>query len=51
MNLIASVVDKCFLLKERGLAHGMNLDSFIANVETQIERLNDTEVLSQPIQP
>lgn len=43
MNLIGSVVDKCFLLKERGISVGQDLTTFIVNVEKQIERITETE--------
>ena len=48
MQLIASVIDKCFKIQERGIPMGAGNEALLANfvtkVENQIDRLTDTEV-------
>ena len=53
MELIASVINKIFKIKDRGiLVEGADLNAFVAKVEQQIERLTesyDFDSIRQPI--
>ena len=48
MQLLANIIEKCFLIKERTIEIGtVDLDAFILQVEEQVERISEIDIFEQ----